>query len=184
MRKTLSFFLVWLILLNALGYYPVYLCMQWKAQWAIKQQLENNMIGDEEFYTISVAIDLPPYWNPEHPFVEPIEGQIFAGGEFYKLYKQVIHQDSLTLLCVKDHTQKYLFETLSDWVKVTINGLPGTSEEAGLLLSALIKHFYVSKQVVVFFLFDFTEIIHSSIQKQLRFYEYFKIHSPPPEFLK
>lgn len=181
MKKGICYFLASLLLLNTLGYYPVYLCMQWKAQAEFSRQLENNMIGDEEFYTIRLAVDLPPYWNPELALPERIEGQIFAAGEFYKLYKQSISQDSLTILCVKDHAQKHLLDTLTDWVRFTMTGLPGTSEDALQFVSALYKHYCTTKSVIVFFLFSLRENTPLPTPSESSTSEYSWVHSPPPE---
>jgi hypothetical protein len=142
-----------LLLLNTLGYYPVYLCMQLKAQLEMQEKLNQNLLGDEELFTIKIPIQLP-YWSEARQAPERIDGQIRYNNEYYKLYKQQVVGDTLEVLCVKDHTEKQLFETLTEWVKITVTGLPGTSEKTTTLVSSLIKDYYAAPRQVRFHLYE------------------------------
>jgi hypothetical protein len=172
-----------LLLLNTLGYYPVYFCMQLKAQLEMQQKLNQNILGEEELFTIKIPINLP-YWTETRQAPERIDGQIRYNNEYYKLYKQEVVGDTLMVLCVKDHTEKQLFQTLSEWVKITVNGLPGTSEKASHLVSYLIKDYYASHRNLYFNLYEWIEA-----PAPFRDFAFslpagtYQLLSPPPEAL-
>ncbi len=140
-------------MLNALGYYPVYLAMQWKAQTEMKARLDAHLFEEDELFTIKIPINLP-YWTETRQAPERIDGQIEYKGDFYKLYKQEVIADTLVVLAVKDHTEKALFSALTEWVKITVTGLPGTSEKAAGQVSHLIKDYFATSTSTYFYLYD------------------------------
>lgn len=142
-----------LLMLNALGYYPVYLAMQWKAQTEMKARLDAHVFEEDELFTIKIPIRLP-YWTETRHAPERIDGQIEFNGDFYKLYKQEVIADTLVVLAVKDHTEKALFSALTEWVKITVTGLPGTSEKAAGQVSHLIKDYFASQHRTYLYLYE------------------------------
>ncbi|WP_247237526.1 hypothetical protein [Telluribacter sp. SYSU D00476] len=181
MKRLICIGSIFLLLLNTLGYYPVYMCMQLKAQLEMQHKLDQNILGEEELFTIKIPIQLP-YWTETRQAPERINGQIEYHNEFYKLYKQEVVGDTLVVLCVKDHTEKQLFQTLTEWVKITVTGLPGTSEKASQLVSYLIKDYYSSHRKVYFNLYDWIEAPASYASRTFSLTPAaLELHSPPPE---
>lgn len=70
-----------------------------------------------------------------------MEGTFKHNGEFYKLVKQKLENDTLYIVCIKDHQQKILTDTFADYTRLS-NDLPASSQKDGLnLLSKLSKDF-------------------------------------------
>ncbi len=183
MKRVLILGTLFLLMLNALGYYPVYLAMQWKAQTEMKARLDTHLFEEDELFTIKIPIRLP-YWTETRSAPERIDGQIQYNGDFYKLYKQEVIGDTLMVLAVKDHSEKALFTALTEWVKITVTGLPGTSEKAAGQVSHLIKEYFASQHQAYFYLYDWVAakatlpdaiFVFSSIHLQ--------VSSPPPDLI-
>lgn len=183
MKRLLILGTIGLLMLNALGYYPVYLCMQLKAQVEMKERLDSHSFGEDELFTIKIPLQLP-YWTENRQAPERIEGQIRYNDEFYKLYKQELVGDTLVVLAVKDHTEKAIFDTLTEWVKITITGLPGTSQKASGWVSHLIKDYFSLQNRTYYYLYEWMAGT-LPIQVTTPFYSTptFLILSPPPELI-
>ncbi len=183
MKRLLLIGAVFLLMLNALGYYPVYLCMQLKAQYEMKERLDSHAFGEDELFTIKIPLNLP-YWTENRQSPELIEGQIRYNDEFYKLYKQELVGDTLIVLAVKDHTEKAIFDSLSEWVKITVTGLPGTSEKAAGWVSHLIKDYFAAQPRTYFYLYDWVAAAPQALSSTpFHVSPSFLILSPPPELI-
>ena len=170
-------------MLNALGYYPVYLAMQWKAQTEMKARLDAHLFEEDELFTIKIPINLP-YWTETRSAPERIDGQIQYNGDFYKLYKQEVIADTLVVLAVKDHSEKALFSTLTEWVKITVTGLPGTSEKAAGQVSHLIKDYFATQHCTYFHLYEWVAAkVPSSDSLSLFSSACSQVPSPPPDLI-
>ena len=170
-------------MLNALGYYPVYLAMQWKAQSEMKARLDAHLFEEDELFTIKIPINLP-YWTETRQAPERIDGQIQYNGDFYKLYKQEIIADTLVVLAVKDHSEKALFTALTEWVKITVTGLPGTSEKAAGQVSHLIKEYFASQHRTYIHLYDWLAN-NSNLPDCISLFPsaYLQVPCPPPDLI-
>lgn len=183
MKRLLLFGAISLLMLNALGYYPVYLCMQLKAQYEMKERLDTHAFGEEELFTIKIPLNLP-YWSENHQAPERIEGQIRYNNEFYKLYKQELVGDTLMVLAVKDHTEKAILDSLTEWVKITVTGLPGTSEKAAGWVSHLIKDYFASQHRTYYHLYEWVaSAMEVPVPTPYHASPSFLILSPPPELI-
>ncbi|GAB2764478.1 hypothetical protein GCM10027275_01990 [Rhabdobacter roseus] len=157
--------------------------MQMKAQADMQQRLDTHTFGEEELFTIKIPLNLP-YWTETRHAPERIDGQIRYNNEFYKLYKQQVVGDTLEVLCVKDHTEKALLDSLTEWVKITVTGLPGTSEKASTLVSYLIKEYFSSSRQVLFFFYEWVVQSPLSTSPTLSWSApWLSLTSPPPQLL-
>jgi hypothetical protein len=72
---------------------------------------------------------------------ESIDGEFEHNGEFFKLVKQKLENDTLNIVCIRDHKQKELFGALKDFIKLS-NDLPTSHpQQAVLLLSKVLKDY-------------------------------------------
>ncbi len=160
----------------------MYLCMQLKAQFEMKQRLDSRAFGEDELFSIKIPLNLP-YWTETRQAPERIEGQIRYNNEYYKLYQQEVVGDTLLVLAVKDHSEKEIFDSMHEWVKMTISGLPGTSQKAAGWVSHLIKDYFSSQNRTHFFLYEWeADALPSAEPVTPVSSDYFLILSPPPEY--
>ncbi len=72
---------------------------------------------------------------------ERVNGEFEHNGEFFKLVKQKLENDTLSVVCIRDHKEKELLGAFKDFIKLS-NDLPTTdSQHAIILLSKLLKDY-------------------------------------------
>lgn len=88
-----------------------------------------------------------PYQVSEGSY-ERVHGDFEYAGEYYKLVKQKLENDTLFIVCVKDKEAKLIEESLSDYSKQA-NNLPVGSEQASNFLSKLFKDFHTDSKAII-----------------------------------
>ena len=141
LKKVLSIVLVILILFNTMGFYGLFLGLRYKAKRDIVQRLDNEQYGHHETITIKVPLSIP-YNNSDDEY-ERVNGEIEHEGEFYRLVKQKLAQDTLYIVCIKDPTSKNIKAALAEYVK-TFTDKPVQSKSQGKTTISFIKDFLLS----------------------------------------
>jgi hypothetical protein len=114
MKKICSIFLVCLLLLNVMGYYGVFLGLKYRNTVDLTQRLDAGDYAASETVTIKVPLAIPYYMDTGF---ERIDGEIEHQGEFYRLVKQKLENDTLHIVCFRDVKGKRLKQALADYVK-------------------------------------------------------------------
>lgn len=115
MRRSLSILFLSLFLLNIIGYYGVFLGLQYRSDVRIGNQLDNDNYNFGETVIIKIPVSLP-YAANQTEFVR-VDGKFEYQGEHYRLVKQMYANDVMTVVCVKDPESKRINEALSDYSK-------------------------------------------------------------------
>lgn len=115
MKTAISIFLVVLILFNIMGFYGLLVGLSFKAKHDISRRLDNDQYREEETITLKVPLSIP-YYPGSGEFVR-VEGEIQHEGEFYRLVKQKLYNDTLYIVCIRDHKSKHIKQALADYVK-------------------------------------------------------------------
>lgn len=79
---------------------------------------------------------------------ERVHGDFEYGGEYYKLVKQKLVNDTLFIVCVKDKETKHIEETLSDYAQ-SANNLPIGAKQAFSFMSKLFKDFHSETKITI-----------------------------------
>jgi len=145
MRKLLSIVLSLLLLMNVLGYYGVFMGLHYKNSQDLMQRFDANDYGEQETVTLKVPLALP-YAADETQF-ERVDGELEHQGEFYRLVKQRLYQDTLYMVCYKDSQSKRIKQALADYVK-TFTDKPADAKSSGKTLQTFIKD-YISSTVAI-----------------------------------
>jgi len=106
--------LVAILLLNTMGYYAVFLGMQYTQDVAILKILDADTYDTANTVTLKIPISIP--YAPDNDF-QRIDGLFEHGGEHYRLVKQKYEQDTLVVVCIRDTERKKIDQELSDYVK-------------------------------------------------------------------
>ncbi len=115
MKRLITLFLLFLFLLNMLGYYGIFVGLQWQNGRALNARLDSD--DYEEFETVTYQIPLTiPYGTDSRDF-ERVEGTYTFEGETYRLVKQKFHRDTLHIVVIKDEKSQRINEALTDYVK-------------------------------------------------------------------
>jgi hypothetical protein len=145
MRKILSIVLSLLLLMNVLGYYGVFMGLHYKNSQDLMQRFDANDYGEQETVTIKVPLALP-YASSDDQF-ERVDGELEHNGEFYRLVKQRLHEDTLYIVCYKDNQSKRIKQALADYVK-TFTDKPVDAKSSGKVIQNFIKD-YISSVIKI-----------------------------------
>ena len=114
-----------LVLLNTMGYYVIFVGLQYKLDAAAIRNL------DSEHYDASqtVILKLPmsvPYQTDDENFTR-VDGVIEHQGEHFRLVKQKYAKDTLTVICIRDTERKKINEEMANFVKGFTDKAPGNN---------------------------------------------------------
>lgn len=98
-----------------MGYYGVFLGLQYHNHAAVTQKLDDNNYDESSAVVLKVPISVP-YMTDQHDF-ERVDGFFEYNGEYYRLVKQKYAKDTLTIVCFKDTKNKQITNALTDYVK-------------------------------------------------------------------
>ena len=104
--------------------------LRYQANRDLQQHLDAFDYPEDQAVTIKIPLTLPYQLNREG--FERLAGEFEYHGEFYKLVKQKLENDTLSIVCIKDHKEKQLVSTMIDFVKLS-SDLPATSNMMKLL---------------------------------------------------
>ena len=114
MKKVASFALIAVLLMNTMGYYAIFLGLQYKNSVAITERLDADQYDEAQAITIEIPITVP-YMTDDADF-KRVDGIFEYKGEFYRLVKQKYAKETLTVICIKDVENKRINEAMSDYV--------------------------------------------------------------------
>jgi hypothetical protein len=176
MKKTVSIFLIAILLLNVMGYYGLFIGLQYKNSLQITQRLDANDYRHEETITLKVPLTIPYFGDKEY---ERVDGEIEHKGEFYRLVKQKFEQDTLYIVCIKDARSKQINKALGNYVKTFTDQSSDRSD------TKTVPHFIKDYITTSFNLGSSSTgwslpVLHHMDERTI-VNPYFLIISPPPE---
>jgi hypothetical protein len=180
LKKAFSITLLALFIFQFIGYYFVYMGLRYQAKSEMVTRLDSRDYSTDETITLKIPFALP-YWMDSKNY-ERVNGEFEYQGDFYKLVEQKLEKDTLYVVCIKDASEKRLFNAMSDYVKLS-NDLPSSSQQALKLLGSLMKDFVKSVQIEM--------TLSQGWSQECSFAEPFfnlitlasPVSSPPPEFI-
>lgn len=101
--------------MNILGYYGLFLGWKYSNDLSMMQKLDKENYNQTEAITLKVPLTVP-YATDSRDYVR-VNGEFEHNGEFYRLVKQRFSQDTLYIVCVKDHENKKIHQAISSFVK-------------------------------------------------------------------
>ena len=138
MRKAFSIVLVVLLLFNALGFYGVLMGVRMQSVQNLVHRLDQNSYANDQTITLKIPMSLPySYGNEQY---KRVNGEIEFQGEFFRLVKQRVSNDTLFIVCIKDNESKKIAEALNDYVKTFSDG-DGSAKSTGKLFQSIMKDY-------------------------------------------
>jgi hypothetical protein len=162
------------------GYYFVYLGLRFQANTELVQRLDSGAYTEDETITFKIPLSIP-YWMDSNE-AERVNGEFVRDGEFYKLVKQQLKNDTLHIVCIRDHKEEKNFNFMAGFAKLSTD-LPISSKQTLKLFGSLLKDFIptsvsmpASKPLAP------TEITY--IKKPFNVIAMaYSVFSPPPDFI-
>lgn len=178
MKKTIAVFFLVIFLFNVGGYHLLFWSLRVQAKKDLLHRLDASAYSSDDVVVLTLPVSIP---YPIHDAAfEPASGELEYQGVFYQLVKQKIENDTLFMVCVKDHNQAALQQTMNEFTNLTQN-LPANTKHTMDLLSKLYKDFTPSAtsmmEIELVLKYDILFAVgHFSIIQQV-----LPVDSPPPE---
>jgi len=115
LKKLFSSIFVILILLNVMGYYGVFLGLQYKNAREMIQQFDANTYDQQQAAILKIPFKSPYAFDSET--FERVDGDFERDGEVYRIIKQRLFRDTFHIVYIKDKTGTELNKALADYVK-------------------------------------------------------------------
>jgi hypothetical protein len=146
MKKSVAIVMLFVFLLNVLGYYGIFIGLRLRNVQELVQKLDNNSYRESETFTFKIPLTVP-YYTDSRDF-ERVDGEFEQDGEVYHLVKQKLSQDTLYIVCVKDQESKKINQVLADYVKTFTDKPESAKQGSKTTVQSLIKD-YISFSVVI-----------------------------------
>ncbi|HEX5171421.1 MAG TPA: hypothetical protein VFW11_19725 [Cyclobacteriaceae bacterium] len=117
MKRVSSLFLLFVFLFGLIGYYGAFWVLSEKAHLELNKRLDENRYDEEETVTIKFPLNLAYPINATQ--YERVDGSFEYQGEFYKLVKQKLENDTLYVVYIKDQEKKHLQTFFADITKAS-----------------------------------------------------------------
>ncbi|MBT1702012.1 hypothetical protein [Chryseosolibacter indicus] len=178
MKRSFSILFLVIFLFNVGGYYLVFWALRYQANAELNSRLDQEDYSADQTVELKIPLTIP---YPMHPRgFERVHGKFEHQGEFYQLVKQKLQNDTLYVICYKDHEEKQLMDTMTDYVSLS-NDLPGTAKKALNFFGKLLKDFESGSDLALIasdtwclnltFSFSHEEVISASLS----------VLAPPPK---
>ncbi len=180
LKKVFAILFLAVFVFQMVGYYFVYLGLRFQANTEMAKRLDSESYAAEEITTIKIPLALP-YWSDSKGF-ERINGEFVHGGEFYKLVKQELKNDTLYIVCILDHKEKRNFNFMAGFAKLSTD-IPVSSKQTLKLFGSLLKDFVPSSYSIFKVKPELSNHTPYSAQQFDLIEVAYPVFSPPPDFL-
>jgi hypothetical protein len=133
-------------LFNVGGYYIVLWGLRFQADQELTLRIDANLYEPEETIELKIPVVLP-YPIQSQDF-QRVDGRFEHQGQFYKLVKHKLENDTLFVVCIRDAETRKVVNTIRDYVKLTQDPpAPSSGKTALNLLSKLVKDFNTNSNI-------------------------------------
>ncbi len=178
MKRGFSIFLLAIFLLNVLGYYGVFVGLQFKNIQELQARFDDDDYAREHEVTIKVPITIP-YATDSREYTR-VDGEFEHEGEVYRMVKQKLQKDTLYIVCVKDITSKDIKQALADYVK-TFTDKPVSEKSQSKSLQNLIKDYMVTSTTLESTSMGWNHVLTISLKMNALQSLTIPLNSPPPK---
>jgi hypothetical protein len=113
-KKVVSLALIALLLMNTMGYYAIFMGLQYKNNVAMNERLDADQYDESQAIRLEIPMNVP-YLTDDTDFSR-VDGVFEYKGESYRMVKQKYAKDILTLIVIKDTENKRIADAMSDYV--------------------------------------------------------------------
>ncbi len=129
-----------LFLLNVLGFYGIFVGLQFKYAEKANQNLDEDRYSGADVLTFQIPLTVPYYSGTQD--YERVNGEFEHEGEVYRLLKQKLYRDTLYIVCVKDRESKKINQALTDYVKTFTDKPVNAKQQNTKQLQAFSKDYF------------------------------------------
>ncbi|HEX6224910.1 MAG TPA: hypothetical protein VFZ52_10895 [Chryseolinea sp.] len=178
MKKVVSISLIFLLLFNALGFYGLLEGLRYKTTIDLVKRLDNHRYTEDETILLKIPVAVPYKMDSED--YERVDGEFEHNGEFYRLVKQKYQNDTLFMVCIKDHASKRIERALTDYVK-TFTDKPVDRQHTGKNFTSFIKDFLPTSIKISTTSKGWNYTVASAFVEHYFYDRPLKVFTPPPQ---
>jgi len=115
LKRLTTILLTALLLLHVLGYYGLFVGLQYQNNLALIQRLNTDTYTADETVTLRIPLSVP--YVADDAEYQRVDGEFEHEGELYHMVKQRLSDDTLYVVCIKDHQGNRISQALKDYVK-------------------------------------------------------------------
>jgi hypothetical protein len=134
-----------LLLLHVLGYYGVFLGLQYQNNQALLQHFDNDTYNLNETVTLKIPLSVP--YVADDAEYQRVDGEFEHQGQLYRMVKQRLSDDTLYVVCIKDHQGSRISKALKDYVK-TFADKPADGKAPAKIFSSFSKDYVTSSYTI------------------------------------
>ena len=116
------------------GYHLVFLSLRYNAGQKMITRLDNNEYADEETFVSKIPM-VHPYLISYNNYVR-VDGTFEYAGEYFRLVKQKLENDTLYIVYIKDHRETHLVNLMNQFNRFSNES---SSHEGYSLLPKFVK---------------------------------------------
>ncbi len=120
------------------GYYLVFWALRSEVKRNLLHRLDADEYASEDIEVLTIPLTLP---YPIHQDgYNRVDGEFEYQGSYFNLVKQKIENDTLFLVCVKNHQEKKLVTKMTEYSNL-MNNVPASTKHAIELFGKLFKDY-------------------------------------------
>lgn len=148
MKKGLAIIFLTVFLFNVGGYYIVFWGLRVRTDQRLSERVEANRYNEDEIIELKIPVALP-YPIQAQDF-QPADGRFEHKGQHFKLVKHKFENDTLYVVCIRDHETGQLVNTMQDYIELTHGFDESTQGQKALnYLGKLVKDFFPEEKINV-----------------------------------
>jgi hypothetical protein len=140
LKRLVSIFFLIVFLFNVGGYYIVFWGIQNQASKNLLKRLDADDFSKEDLVVLTIPLTLPYPISANDGGYERIDGEFRHDGEYYKLIKQKLENDTLFIVCYRDRDATRIASALTDYSNVA-NSVPAGTKHAQNFISKIYKDY-------------------------------------------
>lgn len=152
--------------------------MRSQAKKDLLHRLDADQYSSKDLVVLTIPISLP---YPIHQDgYERVDGEFEYQGEYFNLVKQRLENDTLFMVCIKDHQEKNLVDAFSKYASLA-NDLPSGAKHTMDLFGKLFKDYSTTVFASSSSDRGWYQLIPSTAEQFELLQKNYPIHTPPPE---
>jgi hypothetical protein len=144
LKKLFSILFLLIFLFNVGGFYVLFWGLKSQANRELLSRLDAEQYASGDLVVITIPVSLP--YPIQQNGYERVDGEFQYDGQFYNLVKQRLENDTLFLVCIKDHKEGKLVEVLNEYTNLA-NNLPTTAKHTLEQFGKLFKDYTASNWI-------------------------------------
>jgi len=141
-KRLTTILLTALLLLHVLGYYGLFVGLQYQNNQILLQSFDNDTYNTDETVTLRIPLSVP-YVDDDTEY-QRVDGEFEHEGELYHLVKQRLSHDTLYVVCIKDHHGNRISKALKDYVKTFADNKAADGKAPSKTLTSFFKDYVTS----------------------------------------